>query len=66
MANTSGTLSFTVSSGVASAVTAAGNTLKDGTYTVTVTQDNTGTSLAIVTPYGATGQAGFQSGDDIT
>lgn len=65
MANVSGTYSFTVTGGTPSAVTAAGNTLKDGSYTITVAQDNTGTSLSIVSPYGATGQTGFQPGDDI-
>jgi hypothetical protein len=61
----SGSYTFTVTSGTPSAVTAAGATLKDGTYTITVSQDNTGTSLSVVTPYGATGQASFQPGDDI-
>jgi hypothetical protein len=65
MAFTSGTLTFTVTSGTPSAVSSAGNTLSDGTYTITVTGDNTGFTLDIVTPYGATGQSGFTKGDDI-
>jgi len=65
MANLSGTLSFTVTSGTPSAVTAAGSTLKDGTYLISVVQDNTGVSLSVESPYGATGQAGFAMGDDI-
>jgi hypothetical protein len=61
----SGSFTFTVTGGTPSAVTAAGTTPKDGTYSITVSQDNTGTSLAVVSPYGATGQASFQPGDDI-
>lgn len=65
MAFTSGSWTFTVTSGTPSAVSGSGSTLIDGTYTITVTTDNTGNSLAVVTPYGATGQSGFTKGDDI-
>lgn len=61
----SGSFSFTVTGGTPSAVTASGATLKDGTYTIGVGQDNSGNSLSVNTPYGATGQTGFASGDDI-
>jgi hypothetical protein len=62
---TNGSFAFTVASGTPGSVTAAGGTLKDGTYTIVVAQDNTGTSLTVETPYGTTGQSGFAVGDDI-
>lgn len=60
-----GQLSFNIASGTPGAVTATGSTLSDGTYTITIVQDASGYSLAVVTPYGATGQTGFTKGDDI-
>jgi hypothetical protein len=49
---------FTVTAGVASAVTltgpvSGGGTIADGTYTISVDQDNSGTRLTVNTPYGA-------------
>jgi hypothetical protein len=65
MAFTTGSIVITMAGGTPTAVN-GGTTLQDGTYTITVTQDNTGVSLACVTPYGVTGQTGFTKGDDIS
>jgi hypothetical protein len=50
---TTGQAVFTVTAGVPSAVTITGTTITDGTYTIDVNQDNSGTVLACNTPYGA-------------
>jgi hypothetical protein len=65
MAFTNGQLVVTQTGGTPAVVNAGPNVLQDGVYTITVTRDNTGVSLTINTPYGATGQAGFTIGDDI-
>ena len=40
-----------------------GTTLQDGTYTITVGQDDSGFSVDVATPYGDVGQVGIQRGD---
>lgn len=49
----SGGFVFTVTSGTPSAVTVLGTVPNDGTYQIDVNQDNSGTVLAVSTPYGA-------------
>ncbi len=64
MASLTGAIQVTVSGGSPAAVM-QGQALQDGVYTVTVTQDNTGVSLNVKTPYGNTGQSGFQMGASV-
>jgi hypothetical protein len=58
------TASFVMTAGSASAVTlVAGNApaaLPNGTYLMTVSQDETGTSITLSTPLGAIGSTGVQ------
>jgi hypothetical protein len=64
MASTTGGIQITVTAGSPTPVM-TGTLLQDGVYLITVTQDNTGVSLDVATPYGDTGQSGFQKGDDV-
>ena len=48
-----GTASFTVTGGIASAVTVVGTLITDGSYQINVVQDNSGTTLSVSTPNGA-------------
>jgi hypothetical protein len=49
---TTGSIVVTVTAGVPTAVM-TGTTLQDGTYTVNMNQDNSGTTISVATPYGA-------------
>lgn len=60
-----GSATFTITGGVAGSVTLVGGVLANGTYNIAINQDNSGTWLAVTTPYGATGAEGFDPGDDI-
>jgi hypothetical protein len=64
--NTPSTASFVMTAGSASAVTlVTGNSpavLPNGTYTITVQQDGTGTTLVLTTPLGTIEQPGFIGG----
>jgi len=63
MASTGG-IQITATGGTPVAVM-TGTTLQDGVYTVSVAQDNSGESIACVTPYGTIGQDSFAKGDNI-
>jgi hypothetical protein len=57
-----GAIQVVVTGGVPAA-TMQGTTLQDGTYTITVGQDDSGFSVDVATPYGDVGQVGIQRGD---
>ncbi len=59
-----GIIQVTVAAGSPAAVM-QGVVLQDGVYAIEVSQDNTGVTLNVSTPYGVTGQSGFARGDDI-
>jgi hypothetical protein len=57
-----GGFSVAVSGGVPTA-TAVGQVPQDGTYVITIMQDDNGVSMGLVTPYGSIGQDDVQKGD---